>query len=543
MRRRHIHGIGIPILACVIFVAMAGPVWSKTIFDDDWTPPAGGKQAAPPPSKPRDPRGASTPQPSDAPRATSTSLLPIPGPAEQSNSRTMLREVYSTDLRDHSSQGLRRLGATLLDAATNPAKGAGDRFVLFMGALDAGREVADLSFCQLVIGKLASIFAVDGPELEVRVALNMSLTSDVASANSDNCRAGLAIVDRLVSQERFTDANHLLTLLRWPARQDPKLTATVTQRQQEVESLVSQLAKIKTAPDDPAANLAVGSYRCFERADWPGGLPLLAKSNDPVLAPLAKLELTKPTDPATVTSLGDGWYDLGDRQPDPSRSRSQILLHADTFYSRVVDTATGLARAKLLIRLKQIEQGPAPAAPIRGGTPDSSAGLPFALIASAIRAGNISQTDPVGGKGGGPFTDVPPEGAILIGATVTTKKYAGHTIISSVQPIYRMPAGRIIGTVHGHLGKGETTLEAKPGYAVGDITARGGGRLDGFEMIFMKIKPGAAGLDPADTYASDWAGGKGGGESHTLTGDGKFIIGLAGHTGADFDSIRLVTTK
>ena len=49
--------------------------------------------------------------------------------------------------------------------------------------------------------------------------------------------------------------------------------------------------KLKTNPDDPQANLALGRYRCFAKGDWEAGLPLLAKSGDAALASLAKKAL------------------------------------------------------------------------------------------------------------------------------------------------------------------------------------------------------------------------------------------------------------
>ncbi len=41
--------------------------------------------------------------------------------------------------------------------------------------------------------------------------------------------------------------------------------------------------KLKESPDDPAANLAVGSYLCFNKDQWERGLPMLAKGSDPAL--------------------------------------------------------------------------------------------------------------------------------------------------------------------------------------------------------------------------------------------------------------------
>ena len=71
---------------------------------------------------------------------------------------------------------------------------------------------------------------------------------------------------------------------------------------------------------------------------------------------------------------------------------------------------------------------------------------------------------------------------------------------------------------------------------MGGLKVNSGDRVDGLEIVFMKIKPG--GLDPADAYTSDWVGGKGGGD--TKLGSGAPVVGIFGGAGKELDSLGLI---
>ncbi len=59
----------------------------------------------------------------------------------------------------------------------------------------------------------------------------------------------------------------------------------------------------------------------------------------------------------------------------------------------------------------------------------------------------------------------------------------------------------------------------------------------------MKIKPNSTGLDPSDSYASEWVGGQGGRKPVLVGGDGKFVVGFYCCTGVDFDSVGLIKMR
>src|SRR6185503_8519181 len=76
------------------------------------------------------------------------------------------------------------------------------------------------------------------------------------------------------------------------------LLVRIQGRSQEIRNLKDEYMRIKPSlktleekPDDPAANLLAGLYRCFARGEWGRGLPMLAKGSDAGLASVAQAEI------------------------------------------------------------------------------------------------------------------------------------------------------------------------------------------------------------------------------------------------------------
>ncbi|NQT87610.1 protein kinase, partial [bacterium] len=158
-------------------------------------------------------------------------------------------------------------------------------------------------------------------------------------------------------------------------------------------------------------------------------------------------------------------------------------------------------------------------------------------LGSSEKGRTVELTRRVGGPGGGWFDDQAEEGGLLVGLHCTAARPFGHHILTAVQPIFRDQKGAILrGGVYGRGGKG-TEFIAKPGYAVGALEVRAGGRVDGLCAIFMRVKDGA--LDPNDTYKSPWVGGGGGGGTQ-LGGTGRLIVGIQGRRGNEVDALGLV---
>lgn len=115
-----------------------------------------------------------------------------------------------------------------------------------------------------------------------------------------------------------------------------------------VEPRVKSLEK---DPHDPAANLAVGTYRALWKGDWEHGLPMLAKGGENPLAEIARRDLAEPMDAAAQVRLGDSWWDEGTKLT--GRPRLFARERAVLWYDRCVDELPGLAKIRTKKRLDE----------------------------------------------------------------------------------------------------------------------------------------------------------------------------------------------
>ncbi len=113
----------------------------------------------------------------------------------------------------------------------------------------------------------------------------------------------LALMEEAVTQEQYDTAKQLGVMATDLARKSKDaafVKETVARKgtiinesgelqkaQAKVEEAVDTLEK---NPTDPAANLAVGKYRCFTKNQWNKGIPMLALGDDPALKDLALKE-------------------------------------------------------------------------------------------------------------------------------------------------------------------------------------------------------------------------------------------------------------
>ncbi|MDB6155190.1 MAG: serine protease [Chthoniobacteraceae bacterium] len=159
-------------------------------------------------------------------------------------------------------------------------------------------------------------------------------------------------------------------------------------------------------------------------------------------------------------------------------------------------------------------------------------------VADLLAQKRIYKTPIIGDNPNGGRAEIKKNG-LLAGFRIGAGGYNSETIIKSIQPVFRTVNGDVDGTVYGE-GERHTIVVAKKGYAVGAVLLKPGSRLIGMQVTFMKIKDQGLGLDPRDSYKSEWVGGTTGGKPKELNGEGKLVVGSNILAGADVDAIGLI---
>jgi hypothetical protein len=335
----------------------------------------------------------------------------------------------------------------------------------------------------------------------------------------------VAVAGEAVGADDFEAAVRALRAGEAPARKvSVVLASSVQGRLREVEGIRKEHDRLKDAveilrktPDDPAANLAVGRYLCFFKDKWDRGLPLLAKSKDPKLAPLAAKELAGPDKPDDLAELADGWIGLAGGLEPPAKVNLQ--MHAYGWYRQALPGLTGGAKNKVENRLPALES-----------VAESRRDLHevFAAIQAAIKTSKLAETPVIGGLFDKPTPAAPPEGALLLGFEISLNPLLNCNFISSLRPIYLTAQGEKFGPTVGKVSTKVATFKAKKGFAVAGVSLRGNPLfgIEGMSITYMKMGEKALRKDTA--YKTDWiGGGKDGKTPETpLAGDGSPVVGI-----------------
>ena len=116
------------------------------------------------------------------------------------------------------------------------------------------------------------------------------------------------------------------------------------------------------------------------------------------------------------------------------------------------------------------------------------------------------------------------------------KRY-DEEVIYAIRPIYLTADGEHRGVSRGLFKSRDKKnpskvdrvfkVKAKPGYAVGGVTARHDLMFNAMYVTFMRIKGQA--LDPRDSYTSAWIGSDSGGREASVNCNGAPVVGLFGN--------------
>jgi len=149
------------------------------------------------------------------------------------------------------------------------------------------------------------------------------------------------------------------------------------------------------------------------------------------------------------------------------------------------------------------------------------------------------RTDVISGKrGSGPYIEYAPTGSVLVGFNFTIKNFLSHLQIKSLQAVYGGNGSQTLGERHGKPEGDPVQVLAKPGYAIGNVTARSGDGIDAVQITFMRLNGST--LDASDSYTSDWIGGPGGKETAPLMSDARPLIGIYGNAKGSVDGLGFI---
>ena len=531
----------------------------KALPKPEQAPAAAPKVASLPARRPTTPPPASPLVP-----AAPAEREPLPNQSDRDQANALVDEVFGEALAAaRTAQDKRALIDKLLNAAASEPHGV-RRFVLLDRARLLAISIGEVDAAQRAVAEMVHRFQIDSRR--ARVAVLLALDDNVAGPQfRPLADFGAVLLEEIIAADEFQLADQVHAVALQAARKagHGELVKRLQQRETDLQRLGpafevigEQRALLEQNADDAPANLVVGRYYCFDKADWTRGLPLLARGSDPDLKSAAEKDLAAPADAKDQVALGDRWWNLANTHE--GEVQQSLRARALRWYRQATPQLAGLESARIEKRLLQYrdllprEAPPSlptarvatavppqpssvtihPRAPRTAvGAAESQASSTAKAAGSRVSGGGANAITDTKIAGGGrlepEFRDLAPEGALLIGFEVGLGKFIDHDVISALRPIYRLRDGsEVLGQLQGSDMSRAVRVQAKPGYAVGGMKIKSALQIDGFSLTFMRVNYRA--LDHRSKYDSEWIGGPGGSREAVLGGDGAFVVGIIG---------------
>jgi len=234
-------------------------------------------------------------------------------------------------------------------------------YVMLREALDYAVDAGDVLTADDVLERLADDYEVDVLSLRAKALMDLTRTVRDRSGRSSLLEklgeaCGMALVE-----DRYDEAEQMALKAMYVAgrnnHENERQTAEMWRDRIRMLRRYWEQSKpafdtLKTSPDDPAANLAVGLFYCGVKYDWEKGCPHLAKCGESALQIPAQLEIDAGGGQIAPIRLADAWWDAATARPPADRG--PMLLRARHWYLRATAVETGLNRVKAQKRLNEI---------------------------------------------------------------------------------------------------------------------------------------------------------------------------------------------
>jgi hypothetical protein len=292
---------------------------------------------------------------------------PIPDAAAQKQAMQRVHEVFADEYGRRSEDDRRKLAGELIAQSGDSSDDPAIQYVMLSDAWDLAVEGGDYPLACEAIDALAELFVINPAPLKLSALTKVSRNARKNDAEAIVQDYG-EIVDQAIAEGDPATATNAATQADQFARKykdmgivakAQRMAAKARDAQQQQKSIADAMKKLESDPNDAAANLAVGKFRCLIANEWAEGLPLLAKGSDEALKKAATDDLADPSDPSDQVKVGDAWWSVGEKESSDS-FKASLRRRAGVWYERALPELSGLKRTAVEKRLATLEPPTAP---------------------------------------------------------------------------------------------------------------------------------------------------------------------------------------
>lgn len=299
-----------------------------------------------------------------APRTT-VKKLAMPSEEQITKATSLVKDLFKDDFTGAKQPAEKvALANKLMSQAAQTTDDPAAQFVLYREASELAAQGARIDLAFQAIDQIGQ--RIDTPVLPMKTTVlraaqkTMRLGADLIKY-AESC---IQLLNEAILADEFDLAEGLGKDALDAARRakDTVMIKKIQDGQAEIKTL--RLAfqeaetardKLKTDPNDPAANSIWGRFLCLAKGDFETGVPLLAKGSNEQLAAIAKRDAGRPSDPNEQAAAGDGWWDLSDTEKGLAQRLAR--QRAVYWYERAMSLGVaGLSRAKVEKRLQEFAE-------------------------------------------------------------------------------------------------------------------------------------------------------------------------------------------
>jgi len=336
-------------------------IWDRALSPEEITALAAGKSLEPPKiaatEEPKEPVTPDRPEPT-----TPITRLPIPPTADRQKMLQQLDDVYDFAKRRTAAEKI-QLAKELSDLGKKSQGGPAEKFLLFFKAMELAQSGGDAVLMLEAVDAMSAEFQVDALEGKQKALADFVKGSPGEEQTAKFIEAADPVIDEAIAAGRYDIAVNIAEAGYRLGRGagNTELRKRTYDRRNSVKKSALQWKELtdaqntlETNPDDPAANLVLGRWLCFERGDWEQGLPHLAKCSSPALKSVAEQELkSPPTTADTEVALADAWWNLAEQVE--GKEKDALMSHAGQWYGKALEgLPEGFLKAKVTKRLDEV---------------------------------------------------------------------------------------------------------------------------------------------------------------------------------------------
>ncbi|HVR84326.1 MAG TPA: protein kinase, partial [Planctomycetota bacterium] len=280
----------------------------------------------------------------------------MPEPAALKEAEKVIREVYKADYSKKAPPDQQALAAKLLSQGRATREDPRAQFVLLREARDLALQVGDLDTTLAALDELGRSFEVDLISLRNAALAKFQgrtpeSTGALIDALIDLTREAMEVDNFDVAISASFRADSLSK-----AVADPVLATRTSDLRKDVTTVRDEYLKVKSSIDRPGTGdqEALGRYYAFVKGEWDRGLEILAATAKAPLNGLAERDLSRPDEGTARAEIGDGWWDLAEREKSGSR-RLRLQERCRLWYEAAMPTLTGLSKTRVEKRLEALE--------------------------------------------------------------------------------------------------------------------------------------------------------------------------------------------